>query len=402
MSVKNYKCKILSTFLAAMTVLSFNNPSCAMEEVLPKWKSLSGQEREKFELYQFFDCDIDDINDINKNGKFFKQEKLSRNLNVLVIVESEGSSDEVMGKLYNNVKKLSVDSQPYKCADGELHSAVNDDKLQFIKYSVSNLFNQIKSNKEFITELIDNTDLIFYVFNKNTDLVNYDTFKKCYDAVNRLWCEKCGVNYPGYNYGEGEHKRILWHQEAMKKRPCYSAFHYYWVTIFDSSVNFEYLISKFFRICKLWDYNTNMPNGRETIPSKFIPYCFARYLPTGITFVCDEKKSYKDFIEHYNAKKQQELEKYKELQKKVQTSEDEKKNVIKEKNTQNNRLLLPIVLTMCGIIVSTAVLIGIMKGRTKKSTAKNCATKSENIVSKNLETKKEQSVPIKSKQFVHT
>ncbi len=145
MSVKNYKCKILSTFLAAMTVLSFNNPSCAMEEVLPKWKSLSGQEREKFELYQFFDCDIDDINDINKNGKFFKQEKLSRNLNVLVIVESEGSSDEVMGKLYNNVKKLSVDSQPYKCADGELHSAVNDDKLQFIKYSVSNLFNQIKS-----------------------------------------------------------------------------------------------------------------------------------------------------------------------------------------------------------------------------------------------------------------
>ena len=245
MSVKNYKCKILSTFLAVMTVLSFNNPSCAMEEVLPKWKSLSGQEREKFELYQFFRGNIEDKRDINFDGKFFKQGKLSRNLNVLVIVESEGSSDEVMGKLYNNVKKLSVDSQPYKCADGELHSAVNDDKLQFIKYSVSNLFDQIKSNKEFITELIDNTDLIFYVFNKDTDLINYDTFKKCYDAVNRLWCEKCGVDYPGYSHVESEGKRILWHQEAMKKRPCYSSFHYYWVTILDSSVDFEYMFNKF-------------------------------------------------------------------------------------------------------------------------------------------------------------
>jgi hypothetical protein len=340
MSVKNYKCKILSTFLAVMTVLSFNNPSCAMEEVLPKWKSLSGQEREKFELYQFFRGNIEDKRDINFDGKFFKQGKLSRNLNVLVIVESEGSSDEVMGKLYNNVKKLSVDSQPYKCADGELHSAVNDDKLQFIKYSASNLFNQIKSNKEFITELIDNTDLIFYVFNKDTDLINYDTFKKCYDAVNRLWCEKCGVDYPGYSHVESEDKRILWHQEAMKKRPCYSSFHYYWVTILDSSVDFEYMFNKFFRRCNLWSYNTNMPNGRETIPSKFIPYCFARYLPKDVNFVCRDKKSYKDFIEHYNAKKHQELEQYKELQKEVQTSEDEKKKHHQEKKSTKQQILV--------------------------------------------------------------
>ena len=228
--MKKVSRKILSTFLAAIAVLSFNksnNQSCAMNEVLDK--GVMGSE-------PFF----------NYKGT----------LNVLIIGKNKADPVKISRLLGENTKGITlsqIGDKDYQ--EGKVYYPENNKNLRFIYFTIDKFLSP-DFEKEYDGEFIaQNMNIGLYMVEDYADVLN--DLKKFYHKFNKFWCGKdfsYEENVDGKCYGYGGAEDYTWFNSTVKKRDILE--HRYIYFLYNAESKFTW--DKFF-VCKCpWSKDHNV------------------------------------------------------------------------------------------------------------------------------------------------